>query len=118
MAGCFKALCFWRRRSKANNAAVCREKRAASWYDIVRSVSESETAPLNQAHAAPASTRVPNPAYSADPIWASKARSTIGTSSLEDGATLNEEDDAAEAARVRRKAEQEEQERMDFLQMM
>jgi hypothetical protein len=120
MAGCLK-LCFWKKRSKAEPTAARKEK---PFFDHAETVIPS---PLwaQRNRAAPASRGVPirpnvDPVYSAystpvDTRWANSTTSTKVPNLLE----LKDEGgvDSEEAAR-RKKAEQEEQERLDFFQMM
>lgn len=124
MAGCLK-LCFWKKRSKAAPTAARNEKPFTSSRDD----SEKPHLEAQRSRAEPASRGVPirpnvDPVYSAystpaDTRWADSATSTKVPNSLDDGAKLKDEGvvDPEEAAR-RKKAEQEEQERMDFFQMM
>ena len=130
MAGCLKALGFWRKKNKNGAAAGTTEKPRA--HRPPSNTHNPEKPPFEVQHVqvAPASRGVPirptvNPVYSAystpvDTRWADSATSAKAQYySVDDGTKLKDEGvvDSEEAAR-RRKAEQEEQERLDFFQMM
>jgi hypothetical protein len=130
MAGCLKALGFWRKKSKNGAAAGITEKPRTQ--HAPSNIHNPEKPPLEVQHVrvAPASRGVPirptvNPVYSAystpvDTRWADSATSTKAPYYSADDGTKLEDDgvvDPEEDAR-RRKAAQEEQERLDFFQMM
>ena len=120
MAGCLK-LCFWKKRSKAEPAAVTKEK---PFFDHAETVIPSPPWAQQRSRAAPASRGVPvranvDPVCSAystpvDTRWADSATSQKFTNSLE----LKDEGGVDPEEARRKKAEQEEQERLDFFQMM
>jgi hypothetical protein len=135
MAGCLKALGFWRKKSRADAACSTDEKYPAPHRGRTRTVApdppDPEKPPLEVHHAPVAfpSTGVPirphvNPVYSAystpaDTRWTDSATATKTPYSLGGGAGMKDEgvDDPEEVAR-RKKAAQEEQERLDFFQML
>ncbi len=129
MAGCIQALCFWRRKRRADDAFSRTENCHTTRTDTLSSDPEKPHLEVQQAARATHSSRgvairpTVNPVYSAfstpaDTRWADSA-SAKPPRSFHDEATLKDEDvdDHEEAAR-RKKAEQEEQERLDFFQMM
>ncbi len=131
MTGCIEALCCWRRKRPANDAANEPEKPHAIRVDSVDTVDtvipDPEKPPLEvrPGHVGHASTGAPvragvKPASStlADTKWADSG-STKTPHSFRDDATLKDEElDETEERERRRKAEEEEQERLDFFQMM
>ncbi|KAH6857020.1 hypothetical protein B0I37DRAFT_352025 [Chaetomium sp. MPI-CAGE-AT-0009] len=113
MAGCLKALGFWKKRSKGASAAFTDEqlRRAEKKLSIeVRHVNDTypprgipvrpNVNPEHSTYSTPVYTR-----------WVDSTTSTKPSGSVKDDADIND------AAR-RKKAEQEEQERLDFFQMM
>lgn len=129
MAGCFKALRFWGKKHKAETATGSNKKPRPSRADPGHRNPEKPPLEVQHVDLAPAFRGVPirpnvNPVYSAystpaDTTWADSVASTKIPNSFDDSAKLKDEGvvDPEEAAR-RKKAEQEEQERLDFLQMM
>ncbi|KAK4182169.1 hypothetical protein QBC35DRAFT_193910 [Podospora australis] len=137
--GCLSALKFWRKKpAPVRQEAIPAEKivpyspQASSFSDTEKQSHQEVT---RSSPAGPSTRGVPirpdvNPAYSAystpaDPSWTNSLTRTQVSTPLVDEAKLKEEgvDDAEIARRrkaeeARRKAEQEEQERLDFLQMM
>lgn len=131
MGGCLQALRFWRKKRQSPVPAFrySDEKPRESGTESIGFDPEKPPLPVQRSRYTPPTFRgVPvrpyvNPVYSAystpvDTSWAdsSSAKAPIPYS---DDPKLKDEgvDDPEEAAR-RRKAEQEEQERLDFFQMM
>lgn len=131
MGGCLQALRFWRKKSKtpATPFRYSDEKPRSSETESIGVDLEKPPLEGQRAHYVPPAFRgVPvrsyvNPVYSAysTPVDTRWADSTFSKTPIpySDDPKLKDEgvDDPEEAAR-RRKAEQEEQERLDFFQMM
>ncbi|EAQ88484.1 predicted protein [Chaetomium globosum CBS 148.51] len=121
MAGCFKALGFWKKKSKGASAAVPEEKRRHAEIKILSPNPEKPPVEVGHVHNTLPPGGVPvrphvNPEYSAystpvDTTWADSTTSTKAPGSVDDPAD-------SDAVARRKKAEQEEQERLDFFQMM
>lgn len=120
MAGCLKALGFWKKKSKGASAAAPEEK-ARRAESTIPNPAREKPVEVRHVHNTLPPGGVPvrpnvNPEYSAystpvDTTWADSTTSTKTPGSVNDPA------DPDEVAR-RKKAEQEEQERLDFFQMM
>ncbi|KAK4149905.1 hypothetical protein C8A00DRAFT_37490 [Chaetomidium leptoderma] len=102
MAGCFKALRFWRKKNRADDAAYKNEKPRAAFPN-------PEKPPLEVQHV----VRVAG-AFRSVPV-----RPTVNPA-FHDGTKWKDEGDVSDPEEVarRKKAEQEEQDRLDFFQMM
>lgn len=128
MAGCLKALRFWGKKNRAESATGSNKKPRPSHTDPGHRNPEKPPLEVQHADLAPAFRGVPirpnvNPVYSAystpaDTTWADSA-ATKTPNSFDDSAKLKDDGvvDPEEVAR-RKKVEQEEQERLDFFQMM
>jgi hypothetical protein len=115
MAGCLKALGFWKKKSKGASVTVTDEKPRHVEKKLEPSVEVRHVHDTHPPRGIPVRPDV-NPEYSAystpvDTTWADSTTSTKTPGSVENAV---ESDDAAR----RKKAEQEEQERLDFFQMM
>ncbi|KAH6631364.1 hypothetical protein F5144DRAFT_215755 [Chaetomium tenue] len=121
MAGCLKALGFWKKKSKGASATVPEEKRRHAESNIPNSNPEKPAVKVGHVHNTLPPGGVPvrphvNPEYSAystpvDTTWADSTTSTKAPGSVDDPT------DPDHVAR-QKKAAQEEQERLDFFQMM
>lgn len=135
--GCLTALKFWRKKRAIAAEAVVAEKTVpySPKPDSFLDTEKQQHVEVTRSNPAPSTRGAPirpdvNPAYSAystpaDPSWANSLTRTQVSTSAVDEAKLKEEGlDSGEISRRRKaeedrkKAEQEEQERLDFFQMM
>ncbi|KAK4142566.1 uncharacterized protein C8A04DRAFT_29843 [Dichotomopilus funicola] len=127
MPGHLKSLKFWKSKSKPASAPITIEKPSrtptTSSKDITKPPIKVQTTPLDPTQRGVPVRPTVNPAYSAystpvDTKWAEFPSTQRPLPDEEIAKAVEEGDLKAEEAARRKKAELEEQERLDFFQMM